>query len=121
MASYLEGPGSWQMENFFLLVRHKRLMTNEAKVRRNIAQDDSCPRCNNQCETALHALRDCPWVKTICMQIVKSELWPQFFSLDLKDWIDWNIATEDIGRLTTNHLFNESLRSCWRWSLKSTR
>ncbi|KAF7814701.1 reverse transcriptase [Senna tora] len=54
------------------LCAHRKLLTNSARKRRGMTQDESCTRCGNASEDLVRALWDCPGSKNIWLRLVKS-------------------------------------------------
>ncbi|KAF7838891.1 ribonuclease H [Senna tora] len=103
-------------KSFMWLCGHNKLLTNSERVKRCMTDSSTCTRCNRSSEDTLHALRDCPKVKSIWMRLVKPGHWPLFFSADLKNWLEVNMkrnfgSTELEWRTT----FAITCWSLWRW------
>ncbi|CAH9053737.1 unnamed protein product [Cuscuta epithymum] len=50
---------------FLWLVMKNKLLTNAERGKRHITEDTSCNLCNNEEETVLHILRDCPFAMAV--------------------------------------------------------
>lgn len=51
-----------------------------------------CNNCTDELETTLHALRDCPLVLVIWMNLVRVDCRGEFFDSSLDDWITLNMS-----------------------------
>ncbi|PKI63024.1 hypothetical protein CRG98_016663 [Punica granatum] len=47
----------------------------------------SCPHCESGAESTLHVLRDCPLAKQVWSRLVPIDAQPEFFTIDLLDWL----------------------------------
>lgn len=54
----------------------------------HISDTNLCPRCGNQVETALHALRDCFFMEGIWKEVIRPDCWEIFFNKNLKEWVE---------------------------------
>ena len=91
------------MKVFLWLARQDRLLTNKARLTRNLSHDSSCPSCGHDVEDTLHVLRDCARAKTVWSVLVENSVQQRFFSLDLADWIDSNISGQLKGNKTVTN------------------
>ncbi|XP_027075657.1 uncharacterized protein [Coffea arabica] len=94
-----KGPRRWQFILWF--IKHNKLLTSAEKARRHLQEDASCNICGACTETALHAVRDCVWIKKIWKELVVSPKWEQFFEMPLEEWVDWNLKDGRAGKLQT--------------------
>lgn len=69
-------------------VAHGRLLTNEERMRRNMARENLCPRCNAYHETVMHTLRDYESISAIWENLIGDEHWSSLFSLGLFKWLE---------------------------------
>lgn len=76
---------------------HGRLLTNSERMKRGIAPNDLCPRCQAYPETLMHMLRDCEYVHDIWSKNINHDHCSKFFSLGLYAWMEWNLSQNDIG------------------------
>ncbi|PKI54066.1 hypothetical protein CRG98_025560 [Punica granatum] len=84
-----EGP---QRIRFFLwCTARESLLTNEARYRRSLCDTPSCPYRESGAESALHVLRDCALAKQVWSRLVPIDAQPEFFTLDLLDWLWQNL------------------------------
>ncbi|KAJ8767189.1 hypothetical protein K2173_013586 [Erythroxylum novogranatense] len=72
--------GPERVKTFLWLLSHGKLLTNEVRLRRNLAPSASCPLCQDHTESILHAIRDCPKVREMWKSLVPRTAWEQFFS-----------------------------------------
>ena len=54
-----------RLKAFMWIVAHDALLTNAARVRRGMANDDKCILCDKLTKTMLHVLRDCDKAKDL--------------------------------------------------------
>lgn len=78
-------PGPQKVKVFLWLAWQDRLLTNKARLTRNLSHDSSCPSCGHDVEDTLHVLRDCARAKTVWSVLVENSVQQRFFSLDLAD------------------------------------
>lgn len=92
------------------------LMVNEKRVLNHLAVDDTCPLCGSGRESVLHALRDCSVVRHVWSIVVPVSSSSRFFSLDLRDWIFWNMKGDTVTRDKERWVqrFAISIWSLWR-------
>lgn len=69
------------------------LMTNRLRAIPGLPDTDACSRCDCHAETILHPLRDCYKAQDMWAVFVKPEEEDQFFSANMRAWIDKNIKT----------------------------
>ncbi|KAF7823260.1 putative non-LTR retroelement reverse transcriptase [Senna tora] len=67
-------------------------MTECKRKAKKITTSDTCKRCNNAKEDALHVLRDCPLIKPLWESMLKTEHWHRFFSMNIDEWISFNLS-----------------------------
>lgn len=65
--------GPQQVRTFLWQAVHDRLLTNEARARRGMSSDSTCPYCLNQPETLMHVLRDCEFALQVWSHLVPHE------------------------------------------------
>lgn len=92
--------GPQRNRTFLWQVAHGRLMTNSERASRGISSTDVCPRCQDQTETIMHALRDCEVVKDFWNPLVSQEKWSSFFSMGLHAWLDLNLTSKEVSKNT---------------------
>ncbi|KAH1097557.1 hypothetical protein J1N35_014478 [Gossypium stocksii] len=63
-------PGAQRVHFFIWLVLKQCLLSNIERVKRNLADDPSCPICGFHSEDILHILRDCLAAKDVWSQII---------------------------------------------------
>ncbi|KAF7831783.1 putative reverse transcriptase [Senna tora] len=85
-------------------------------MRRGMTNVMTCSRCGGTYEDVLHAIRDCPRARNLWMRLVRSSHWPEFFSRDLKTWLQLNVSKQ-LGRLDQDwpSTFATTCWSLWRW------
>ncbi|MCH79377.1 putative non-LTR retroelement reverse transcriptase [Trifolium medium] len=79
-----------RIRQFIWIVKHDRLLTNSRKNKMGLGHA-SCHYCRDIEESTLHALRDCPLVRSIWMNAVPLEARARFFIEDINEWIKFNI------------------------------
>ncbi|KAF7834787.1 putative ribonuclease H protein At1g65750 family [Senna tora] len=95
-----------RVRSFLWLVAHERDITNLYRFNCNLSNSSLCPRCCNQVEDVLHAIRDCPEIKKLWQRLVRPQHWNTFFNLNVTDWLIWNWKNrigvlEDVNWRTT--------------------
>ncbi|XP_028786509.1 uncharacterized protein LOC114742412 [Neltuma alba] len=78
-------------KTFMWLSLHNKLLTNQARVERGMVTTPICTWCGSHCESLLHVLRDCDDTRCLWSSMVKYSLLDRFFSLELTDWLQFNI------------------------------
>nr|KYP65942.1 Putative ribonuclease H protein At1g65750 family [Cajanus cajan] len=76
----------------FWKTAHNSLLTNIARERRGLALENLCPRCHQEPETGLHALRDCVVVKNVWSHLANGGIPPNFINSNLGTWIVSNLT-----------------------------
>lgn len=71
---------------------HGGLLTNEERVRRGMADNSLCPRCNSAPETLMHVLRDCEAVQEFWNKYIDRSCWSKFFSIGSFHWLEWILS-----------------------------
>ncbi|KAF7837882.1 ribonuclease H [Senna tora] len=104
-----------RVRSFMWLLMHEKLLTNVERCRRRIADSTVCDRCGGISEDIIHALRDCNKAKDIWLRLVKPSSWPEFFHLDLRDWISLNLHSNlGVFDLSWKEVFATTCWSMWR-------
>ncbi|MBA0652546.1 hypothetical protein Goklo_019801, partial [Gossypium klotzschianum] len=78
-----------RVRNFLWLFSRSSLLTNKARCRTGMSDDNHCGRCEGAIETTL-AVRDCIFPSGVWKSIIPCDLW-EFFAFPLQDWLRWNI------------------------------
>ncbi|KAL9462413.1 hypothetical protein AB3S75_000421 [Citrus x aurantiifolia] len=110
-----KGPHSIRV--FLWLLLHGRLKTREELNRRHITVSIYCDRCGGSVEDILHSLRDCVTARRVWSQLLPSQYHPNFFLLQLKDWIHMNLGR---GHITASQeywrvCFGVTVWRLWYW------
>ena len=79
---------------FLWLVGHGKLLTNEERYKRHLAEDSHCLICNKEDEGLLHVLRDCPAAYYVWVFLVPRDMFNSLFSLDFDDWFLYNLKSK---------------------------
>lgn len=109
------------MKHGFLLwrVAHDRLLTNKARMERQLSQDAHCSACHYPVEEGAHALRDCPMAEFLWKQVIAHGQVQEFFAKPLKEWILWNLLKGGIEEIPPGlSLFTTMLWEIWNWRNK---
>ena len=72
------------------MCQHNSIGVKSCLARRGVVVDESCPICQREPESIIHALRDCAWVKSVWMQLGVSLSNQDFWSSNIQDWININ-------------------------------
>ncbi|KAJ8898838.1 hypothetical protein K2173_008147 [Erythroxylum novogranatense] len=109
--------GPQRVKTFLWLLSHGKLLTNEARLRRNLAPSASCPICQDHTESMLHAIRDCPKVREMWKSLVPRKVWEQFFSNPIDRWLLRNIRGNQQGveGVEWRMLFVVGCWLMWKW------
>ncbi|KAH9735403.1 putative ribonuclease H protein [Citrus sinensis] len=112
------GPQSIRV--FLWLVLYNRLKTKAEISRRHVHLDSSCDRCGDGDENTLHVLRDCMVARRFWYAILPIHQRQYFFSLNLKDWMSYNLMTADQfgSDLSWNIYFGVAIWRLWFWRNK---
>ncbi|QHO32521.1 Putative ribonuclease H protein [Arachis hypogaea] len=76
-----------------------------------MTNDAGCPRCNNNNETALHVLRDCPFATEIWKSLAYQDHDRNFFQQDRRNWLLKNLASTEIEEWANK--FGMAISSIW--------
>ncbi|CAA0843105.1 Polynucleotidyl transferase- ribonuclease H-like superfamily protein [Striga hermonthica] len=85
--------GPQRIRQFMWLVAKNCLMTNSERFRRHFVSSPTCELCGSAPETLLHTLRDCPKATQIWRTLIPGNMLPAFFSLDLVQWLGYNLCS----------------------------
>ncbi|CAA0819658.1 Unknown protein [Striga hermonthica] len=85
--------GPQRIRQFMWLVAKNCLMTNSERCRRHLASSSTCELCGLAPESILHTLRDCPKASQVWMQLIPGNKLPDFFALELKQWLWYNLCS----------------------------
>ncbi|KAK8520058.1 hypothetical protein V6N12_004021 [Hibiscus sabdariffa] len=92
-------------------------MTHVERCRRSLATNPYCLECNSSAETALHALRDCPAVRTLWLCILPAPLVHSLFSLNLQDWLSCSLSSAFLHprwKISWQFLFVSLIWQIWK-------
>ena len=79
-----------RIKSFIWRCAHNSVGVKGCLVRRGMGEDDSCPICQVESESILHALRDCARVKAVWIQLGVRWQNREFWSDDLQEWLRFN-------------------------------
>lgn len=76
-----------------------------------------CCICGEDAKTIVHVLRDCYKASVIWQQFIPLEFQNKFFSLQVHEWLSYNLVGNDIGKQVGNwHCrFAVVCWFLWRW------
>lgn len=99
------------------IIKHDRLLTQERLWKMGLVEEARCRQCGASCENTIHALRDCPKVKTIWQHLLPPET-PQTFwtSNSAPSWIDLNLKAGFAKDMKFHHwkyVFRQALYRIW--------
>ncbi|PKI45767.1 hypothetical protein CRG98_033774 [Punica granatum] len=83
---------------------------------RSLCDTLSCPHCESGAESTLHVLRDCALAKQVWSRFVPIDAQPDFFTMDLLDWLWQNLSYPHHQHWSTT--FATSCRLLWTWRNK---
>ena len=83
-----------RVKSFMWLVINDALLTNCARLKRNMTANDTCAICGSISETMLHTLRDCSKAKEMWKSIDHSFIKDSFFIQPLSEWLEENVLKE---------------------------
>lgn len=82
-----------RVQSFIWMCYHRSIATCECLASRGIQVDIYCPLCHQAPETIIHILKDCS-LASRCWQVLgEGDLPSDFFSMDLRKWLDDNCNT----------------------------
>ncbi|KAK7252062.1 hypothetical protein RIF29_35769 [Crotalaria pallida] len=67
------------------LMLHNAIPTNVFRCNRGLAASPMCSRCDSDCETVLHCIRDCPYSRDLWYRFGFTD--QNFFSMDVWRWV----------------------------------
>ena len=79
-----------RIKNFLWQCAHDSIGVKGCLVRRGVGEDDKCPVCHLKSESVLHALRDCPRVMAVWIQLGVEARNQGFWNSNLQDWLSTN-------------------------------
>ena len=79
-----------RIQNFLWRCMHNSIGVRESLARRGMPIDSICPLCNEVAELVSHALRDCPVVRTVWVQLGMRDPNSMFFTQDIRNWLKSN-------------------------------
>ncbi|KAF7831855.1 ribonuclease H [Senna tora] len=103
--------GMERIHMFLWLCGHNKLLTNDARKRRNMSKCDTRPVCKSGKEDIMHALCDCKEVKPVWLRLVNPGKWHVFFNTPHPNWFKMNLRSKLDKREEDWHSTFAS--SCW--------
>lgn len=105
----IRGPSS---ANFLLWQTSlARLPSASILFQRRCLESPACPRCNDQNENNMHAVRDCRYSANLWKRVLKTQDVAKFFQYtDEKEWIAGNLSN---GSNYWTLMFREMLKQSW--------
>ncbi|KAL9454363.1 hypothetical protein AB3S75_009869 [Citrus x aurantiifolia] len=96
---------------------HGRIKTKEELFKRHIQISMDCEYCGQEKEDVIHVLRDCVVAKRIWNHLVPGKFKQSFFSLDLRDWLCFNLGKAGINKVVDDWtcLFGVAVWKIWFW------
>lgn len=88
-----------RVRTFVWLLVHNSILTNAAKWRWGLAEGPKCHVCGASKDDNIHTIHDCPVATEVWLRLIPPVLELKFFSLGLREWIQWNIAGKGSQRL----------------------
>ena len=79
-----------RIKTFIWRCVHDSIGVKGCLARRGFGTDDLCPICQEEKESALHALRDCARVRAVWLQLGVSYMNHAFWGCDLQEWLTKN-------------------------------
>ncbi|KAL4359579.1 hypothetical protein AHAS_Ahas08G0091500 [Arachis hypogaea] len=104
--------GPQRAKIFLWTAIHKKLMTNQRRVR-IFGGAGNCTLCNGGQEDIVHVLRNCPKASTIWVNLVKTDEIPNFFQLEWDNWIEINLQ-QQLGKDEELDWRDVFITACWR-------
>lgn len=86
-------PGPERIKFLLWRVTRGAILTNDARRRRGLTTNPTCPRCGSEPETALHFARDCPFAKAVWHELRGTPLTDPFFLNNFLLWMQDNLGT----------------------------
>lgn len=99
------------------MLTHEKLLSNVARWKRGMSDSALCQRCNKADDDILHIFRDCRFAREVWYVFNPLGLIDEFISLNLRDWVWWNLncsfgSEDDTGWPERMSIICWSL---WRW------
>ncbi|KAH9673795.1 reverse transcriptase domain-containing protein [Citrus sinensis] len=109
--------GPQRIRIFLWLEMHGRIKTKEELFKRHIQISMDCEYCGQEKKDVIHALRDCVVAKRIWNHLVLGMFKQSFFSLDLRDWLCFNLGKAGINKVVDEWacLFGVAVWKIWFW------
>ncbi|XP_031402735.1 uncharacterized protein LOC116212324 [Punica granatum] len=120
-SSMLKWDGPQRIRSFLWLAGHDRLLTNEHRVKRNLASSSLCASCNIAVENTLHVLRDCSLSCAVWKQLILRSMWQSFSSVPLNNWLVQNLSIKVKNQkgISWAVVFGVGCWLMWSWRNKS--
>ncbi|CAA0806287.1 Unknown protein, partial [Striga hermonthica] len=84
-------PGPQRVRQFLWLIVKGRLLTNEDRYRRHLAESAACALCGAKREMILHCLRDCCHAAHTWRRLIQHSQQVILFNLQLREWVSSNL------------------------------
>ncbi|BFG41860.1 hypothetical protein CerSpe_281350 [Prunus speciosa] len=106
-----------KLQIFFWLASHNKILSNEYRVRRQLAIDSSCEFCDWPVESVLHIFRDCERARSVWHALSISGLVHSFFKQDFIPWLKVNLLSKAKwgGDLPWSAVFVFTCWYLWKW------
>ncbi|CAL9006204.1 unnamed protein product, partial [Prunus brigantina] len=108
--------------HFFLwLTVQGKLLTNEQRVKRNLAGDLACTVCDYPAESILHIFRDCNRARDVWNDLLIYPSNFSFFQMDFKPWLKANLMSKVKWQadIPWYLVFVATCWHLWKWRNKS--
>ena len=79
-----------KIQHFIWLYLHSSVPVRKMLANRGITSQKACPICQNQEESIIHLLRDCPFATKFWKDLGTPQIFSNFLHLNLPDWIKNN-------------------------------
>ncbi|XP_061351083.1 uncharacterized protein LOC133296147 [Gastrolobium bilobum] len=86
--------GAQRIKVFLWLLYSNKILSNAERVRRHMADNSSCPRCQFPVENRDYIFRSCGWTRDIWKHWIDSADSGQFFRLPFDSWMMMNLNSK---------------------------
>ncbi|CAL2260807.1 unnamed protein product [Prunus armeniaca] len=109
-----------KLQIFFWLASQSKILSNEYRVRRQLAIDSSCGLCDWPVESVLHIFRDCERAQSVWHAISILVFAPHFLKQDFIPWLKVNLLSKAKwgGGLPWSVVFVFTCWYLWKWRNK---
>lgn len=108
-----------QVRMFVWLLAHGKLLTNQVRLKQHLTANPICALCQGEEESNLHAIRDCPKARKVCVCFIPPEFLNECFLLPLQQWMWWNLSNGRMNDMSQWWGTCFAVISWWIWKWRN--